>query len=77
MFTSERCPKDYDDRRCQRANWRVRVQRVFGARELGKQVLEWTDMSPCRELISQCTKSFDMTGEDMTCHDTVSHELLL
>ena len=42
-----------------------------------KQMGRWTDMSPCRELISQYTKSFDMTGEDMTRHDTVSHELLL
>ena len=57
-----------------RAHWRVRAQRVFGAARSGRQVGEWTDISPCREFISQCTKSFNMTGEDM-CHDTVSHEV--
>ena len=34
-------------------------------------------MSPCRELTAQYTKSFNMTGEYMTCHDTVSYEVYL
>ena len=35
-----------------RAHWRVRAQRVFGAARSGRQVGEWTDISPCREFIA-------------------------